>query len=249
MNAPPDPKAIQEALRLEKADNHIDAMDIYEDLNRRGWATAAHLTALGNCYVKNRQRQDAQRVWMHALELNAEHQPAIEALDRYFPKWRKKTKSKAQSPGGLTIETTSSQPATVAPEKASKQDSIVIETAPPKPRQPQPTPPTEAAPPSPPKPQPVKEAPPVIRPGGEQPVEEQRIPVEAPRQVAGATPAPDAGSQFAQEILAEYAREPTAAPAANAASPMPAQQNADIGEVRVNWSYVMEDVAEFNQIS
>ena len=77
----------KQALALEKAGNVADALDLYEEIDRRGAATAQHLVQLGNCLLKSRQRQNAMDTWFRVLQMQPNYPPAVEALNQYFPNW------------------------------------------------------------------------------------------------------------------------------------------------------------------
>lgn len=91
MATPVDPKALRQfeeaATECERTDDWLGALDIYEELVRRGWAGAKHLTGLGHCYLKNRQRQNAKETWLEAFELDPNFQPVLDALDKFFAGW------------------------------------------------------------------------------------------------------------------------------------------------------------------
>ncbi|HOE95058.1 MAG TPA: hypothetical protein PLS90_11765 [Candidatus Sumerlaeota bacterium] len=94
MTTPPDPKALKalenEARRCEATDDYLGALDAYEEIQQKGWATAIHIVAMGECYLKNRQRQNAMDLWLKALEEMTDEAPVRQALDRYFPDWERK---------------------------------------------------------------------------------------------------------------------------------------------------------------
>ena len=110
MPGEPDPKALkaleEEAQRCERNQDFLGALDAYEEIEEHGWATATHLAAMGYCYLKNRQRQNARETWFKALEKDAEAKQPREMLDRYFPKWeqelkrRMATRASAAAPKG-----------------------------------------------------------------------------------------------------------------------------------------------------
>lgn len=77
----------QEARHHEQREEYLEALDIYENLELHGWAQAKHLTAMGYCYLKLRQRQNARTTWLKALERDPNEQSCLDALNRYFPKW------------------------------------------------------------------------------------------------------------------------------------------------------------------
>ena len=82
---PSDSQTLQalekEAAQYEKEDDFLSA------LVRKGWASAGHLLALGHCYLKNRQRQNARIVWARAHEMEPANAKVRETLGHYFPGW------------------------------------------------------------------------------------------------------------------------------------------------------------------
>lgn len=131
-----DPSALraleEEARKAEQADDLAGALDIYEEIDRNGWATAGHLTALGYCYLKNRQKHDARETWLRAFSLDPQYGPSHEALDKYFPGWEKQAPTPAATvpppppppprfaasqSAELTVETTSTIALTAAQTK------------------------------------------------------------------------------------------------------------------------------------
>lgn len=93
MGTPADPNELRrleaEAHACERNGDSLGSLDIYEEILRRGWASSKHLVALGYCYVKNRQRQNAKEIWLRALEQEPGDRLCREALDKYFPGWEK----------------------------------------------------------------------------------------------------------------------------------------------------------------
>jgi hypothetical protein len=111
-NANMTPQAlIEEARRLMSRDAYPSALDCYEELDRRGLANAEHLMTMGTCYMHVRQRQDARKAWMRAVDLDPGHQAAIDALDQNFRGWRKTRP--APEPTSTTLST--SMPAEAGP--------------------------------------------------------------------------------------------------------------------------------------
>lgn len=85
-------KLESEAHECERSGDSLGALDIYEEIVRRGWANSKHLTALGYCYIKSRQRQNAKEIWLRALELEPGDKLCREALDKHFPGWEDRSK-------------------------------------------------------------------------------------------------------------------------------------------------------------
>lgn len=88
-------KLESEAHACERSGDSLGALDIYEEIVRRGWATSRHLVALGYCYATNRQRQNAKEIWLRALDLEPENKLCREALDKHFPRWEEHIKKAA----------------------------------------------------------------------------------------------------------------------------------------------------------
>jgi hypothetical protein len=95
MGEPSNPKILKsleaEARRCEHNQDFLGALDIYEEIEEKGWATTNHLVAMGFCYLKNRQRQNAREIWLRALAQEPENKDTRRMLDRYFPGWEKRT--------------------------------------------------------------------------------------------------------------------------------------------------------------
>jgi hypothetical protein len=127
-------RALDEARKCEQRGEHAEALDCYEEIVRLGAETPEILTAMGGCYMRTRQRQNARQCWLRAFEKNPNHKPAVEQLDRYFQGWEKTISvtppHKADSP----------PPPPPAPHGASASDrtklSISFESAPPAERTP-----------------------------------------------------------------------------------------------------------------
>lgn len=207
MPTPANPNELRrlegEAHECERSGDFLGALDIYEEIVRRGWALAHHMTALGYCYVKNRQRQNAKEMWLRALELEPANKLCREALDKYFPGWER-------------------QPAEVRLERQK-----------------------EMAPPPPPPPPPASF-------GQELSVETTSVlAAPAPRKMKEPASRPEprpapAVDEFAPTVhLAPPPEEPkTPSRPASRAVPASTRSNEEYDETRVNWDFVMKDVAE-----
>ncbi len=116
MNRPIDTQRLrqleEQAQECEREDDYASALEIYEAIDREGWAQVKHLLAMGECCMRIRQRQSARRYWTRAWELDPGQSRASELLDRFFPGWEKVAAS-TQSPipptpavkaGGLSVE-------------------------------------------------------------------------------------------------------------------------------------------------
>lgn len=69
--------------------NHLDAIDIYEEISDLGALTPQHLLDMGHSYLELRKKSDAKTMWMRARELDPEFEPAVKELNKNFPGWRK----------------------------------------------------------------------------------------------------------------------------------------------------------------
>jgi hypothetical protein len=79
----------REARQCETRGEWAEALDAYEEIERRGKATVEHLASMGVCLLQSRQRQDARRIWLRAYEMNIDFAPVVELLDKNFPGWEK----------------------------------------------------------------------------------------------------------------------------------------------------------------
>ena len=143
----------QEAAECAHNGDSLGALDTYEEMVRKGLAQARHMTALGHCYIDNRQRQNAKTIWMRAFDLDPNYEPCIEALDHYFSGWEKSSEttppprtftrprvtpppppppSENDSTAGLsiTVETTSTRQASPAPPQPAPAASVAPTPAP-----------------------------------------------------------------------------------------------------------------------
>ena len=106
----------------------LGALDVYEDIVAKGWATSAHLIRLGHCYMNCRQRQNSRDAWLRAWEADPNSMEAVDLLDRFFPGWEKRASrdldtqvplpmpppppppTATRGSGGLIVETTNFAP-------------------------------------------------------------------------------------------------------------------------------------------
>lgn len=133
-------KLEREALECAQSGDTLSALDIYEEMVRKGLAQARHMIALGQCYIENRQRQNAKAIWMRALELEPDNPPCIKALDRYFSGWQK-TQKVAPAPRAHTRpRVTPPPPPPAADKEASGNSALTMETITTRPAQPTPPP-------------------------------------------------------------------------------------------------------------
>lgn len=93
MGIPLDPATLKrletEALNCERQNDFVGALDVYEEIDRNGWSNPRHLVALGECYMRARQRQNAREAWLRAWEADSNLAEVVTYLDRYFPGWEK----------------------------------------------------------------------------------------------------------------------------------------------------------------
>src|SRR5437588_255462 len=100
MAQPVNPQALQQLesdlAAAQKRGDHLEALDILEDLSHRGWASARHYFLMGNCYLEVRQRQDAKRCWLKAFDLDPNLNGLQQGLDKQFPGWEKEAAAAPQ---------------------------------------------------------------------------------------------------------------------------------------------------------
>lgn len=215
MAIPVNPQVLKKlddaAAECERADDFLGALDIYEEIERRGWSQARHLTGLGYCYFKNRQRQNAKEIWLRALEMDADFGPAQEALDKLFPGWKKQAQAKpTKSQEDAPVQKAATPPPPPPAAFASAQSGeLTVET-------------TSA----------LKSSAGQIKPFSPAPAQEARAAQSMPFRVLKEE------AKFAPG--AAVAR--SSAPTHSAPAPTPAQPEQN--EARVNWAYIMHDVAE-----
>lgn len=130
---------LQECLRQ---DNFFDALDIYEDIQASGQATAAHYYGMGTCLFKLRRRRYAKEAWMRAYEMNPGEEKVVEALNKNFPGWRKAPKKAARADPTPKIAPASPPPA--RPTAGPHGTRPVVSGASPRPAGPSPAPPSAA---------------------------------------------------------------------------------------------------------
>lgn len=98
-----DLRTLEEELQeCERKRDYLTAIDIYEEVESKGWIEAKHLVGLGFCYMKLRRRQDAREAWMRGYTLDPTHQRAIEALDEFFPGWKRAAPPRVRKPPAPT---------------------------------------------------------------------------------------------------------------------------------------------------
>lgn len=74
-----------------KAGDHLSALDIYDDLEAKGWIRSEHLVGMGHCLLALRRKQDARETWLRAYSMDTTNQTAIDVLDEFFPGWKRAT--------------------------------------------------------------------------------------------------------------------------------------------------------------
>ncbi|MCL5269079.1 MAG: hypothetical protein M1457_00635 [bacterium] len=232
----------EEARACERNEDFTSALDIYEDILRRDWADARLLLAMGHCYLRNRQRQNAKQVWIRAHELDPGFDEVQEELDHYFPGWEKKDTTSGKS-GRRTMTPPPPFPARAAGERT------ILSEEPPGPTQ---SPPPSAGPPPPPafsRPRGSSISMTTISPS--MPVEEPEaapaISKDGQRPPIAAAP----GTPGSAARIRPRTPAPKMAPAAPAPASPPEEKPAAAPSIaglgldkRVNWDYVLEDAAE-----
>lgn len=89
MTEPKISELAEAAAHATKRGEWAEALDYYEEIERRGASTAEHVTAMGNCYLNLRQRQDARKTWLRAFEMNPNYEPAVDLLNKNFKGWER----------------------------------------------------------------------------------------------------------------------------------------------------------------
>jgi hypothetical protein len=211
----------KEALQCERADDNLSALDIYEDICRSEWAGAKHLTALGHCYLKNRQRQNAKEAWLRAITYEPNFEPCIEALNKFFPGWQKQKAQQAAKSPVASADLNESPPPPPHSFDETQLSSLTMEMIPPTPA---PEPPARAAAPEAP-------PPPGARPYAAPPPPDPRAarpPEPRPKAPPAPEPAPKAKPDEAVPVYM------VKAPPGGKSDP----------EGRANWDFVLADTAE-----
>lgn len=80
-------KLEQEMQQAIQRQDFMEAIDICDEIEGKGWARAPHLVAKAQCLLRARRKQDAQKVLLDAFELDPSHQQAAQLLDEQFPGW------------------------------------------------------------------------------------------------------------------------------------------------------------------
>lgn len=78
-----------EARQCEQRQEYLEALDGYEEIERKGWARSGHLARKAFCLIKLRRKQDARKVLIHVFDSDPGCQEAISLLDEHFPGWEK----------------------------------------------------------------------------------------------------------------------------------------------------------------
>jgi len=89
-----------------KAGEHLDALDICEEIEDLDAMEVRHWLAMARCLVELRRKADARRAWMRALDLDPDQKEALEGLNKHFPGWRTQAARSARE---------SAKPAAAAP--------------------------------------------------------------------------------------------------------------------------------------
>lgn len=89
-----DPEQARHLTELEKElqacsqrQDHLDALDIYEEIENKGLTASRHLLGMGFCLLKMRRKQDAKDTWLRAYEMDPDDQRVIQTLDKHFRGW------------------------------------------------------------------------------------------------------------------------------------------------------------------
>lgn len=91
-----EPKKSAELIALEKEfreainlNDHLSALDIFDEIAEAGEVTSTHLLWKGKCLMALRQKQDARETWIRAYGLDSESVEIQKALHEFFPGWKK----------------------------------------------------------------------------------------------------------------------------------------------------------------
>lgn len=114
----------QELQECASAQNHLDALDIYEEIQRAGWTKPEHLVGMGHCLLKLRRRQDARAAWFKAIQMAPDHPAAVQALNDQFPGWRKDLPKPAPPPPVVTPPPAAPPPPRPAQAKTFSESTI-----------------------------------------------------------------------------------------------------------------------------
>lgn len=205
----------REARELIDQNDWLDALEILEELDDKGWSTPDHLRDLGMCYVKNRQRRDAEAVWIRALEQG--FAPCRELLDEHCSGWNVRLERNRKN--DLTRSPVDQEPAQPASSQVTQASAPMPGASPSPPTRP--TPKIEVVS-SPPKPRPAPS------------------PVSAPHHLPPAQPA---AQQEAPPAPAWASGTPSPQPAfAMAAQEAPSSGGGNSDGPEINWDFIMEDV-------
>lgn len=79
----------EELNELIEQGDHLDALDVYEELDRLTRLTPQQLMAMGRSYLEVRRKTDARDTWIRAAKIDPDFREAIMELNRNFPGWRK----------------------------------------------------------------------------------------------------------------------------------------------------------------
>ena len=77
----------KELKKCSQRQDHLDALDIYEEIENMGLTASRHLLAMGFCLLKMRRKQDAKDAWLRAYEMDSDDQRVIQTLDKHFRGW------------------------------------------------------------------------------------------------------------------------------------------------------------------
>lgn len=80
---------LEERVRqAEMHDDLLEAVEVFEEIEKRGWMKPDHYVQMGKHLVKLRRKQDARQAWIRAYQMDASS-PAVQLLDENFPGWKK----------------------------------------------------------------------------------------------------------------------------------------------------------------
>jgi hypothetical protein len=137
-NLPALEEELKQAMMREE---YLDAIDVFEEIEKKGLTQPRHLLGWGECLVKLRRKQDARQKWLAAYQMDSSFQPVIKQLDENFPGWKKtipapQPAAPARSPeprpsapaaqaARPTAGPSSSRPSPAAPQRASYSEAEI----------------------------------------------------------------------------------------------------------------------------
>lgn len=108
--------------------DHLESLDIYEEIDRNGWSLPRHLVGMGDCYLKLRRRSDAKKSWFRALQIQPDSKEITARLQSTFTSWEEDFEThRAKPPRAAkkgTRQTQASSPGSGAGATASPDSAV-----------------------------------------------------------------------------------------------------------------------------